>query len=144
MRILRNMNWMMNQNKQEQSTLPYVVGDVSQFRLSQSYGRDRLLESGQSTLLWSAVLRTVGTGYFFRCFLSFEMQNDSSQPKNGKSTARKTRPTLVKKMAMLDEDLCRGEPMRFCSCSCFLINQSINQSIDRTIELSWTEKYCEN
>ena len=31
------------------------------------------------------------------------MQNNSSQPKNEKSIARKTRPTLVEKMAMLEE-----------------------------------------
>ena len=30
------------------------------------------------------------------------MQNNSSQPKNEKSTARETRPTLVEKMAMLE------------------------------------------
>ena len=39
-RVVRK-NWAM------QSTLPYVVGHVSQFQLSQSYGRDRLLESAQ-------------------------------------------------------------------------------------------------
>ena len=35
------------QNIRIQSTLPYVVGHVNQFQLSQSYGRDRLPESAQ-------------------------------------------------------------------------------------------------
>ena len=88
-----------------------------------------------SILLWSAVLRTVGTGYFFRCFLSFEMQNDSSQPKNGKSTSCKTRPTLVKKMAMLDEDLHRDESLSFFVLAA--VSWSINQSINRSV-IDWT------
>ena len=56
-----------------------------------------------SILLRSAVLLTVGTGYFFPCVFSFEMQNNSNQPKNEKSIVRKTRPILVEKMAMLEE-----------------------------------------
>ena len=64
------------------------------------------------------------------------MQNNSSQPKNEKSTGRKTRPTLVEKMAMLEEIYAGGEPLRFCSCNCFSNNQSINQSINGTI-ISW-------
>ena len=83
-----------------------------------------------SILLPSAVLLTVGTGYFLRCFFSFEMQNNSSQPKNEKSAARKTRPTLVEKMAMLEETYAGVfMPLRCCSSSCFLINQPINQTI---------------
>ena len=56
---------------------------------SQSYGRDRLLESAQfDSVTISCAADTVGTGYFFRCFFFFEMQNNSSRPKNEKSTAR--------------------------------------------------------
>ena len=57
-----------------------------------------------STLLRSAVLLTQwALAIFFLVFSLSKMQNNSSQPKNGKSTARKTRPILVEKMAMLEE-----------------------------------------
>ena len=59
------------------------------------------------------------------------MQNNSSQPKNDKSTVRETRPILVEKMAMPDEMYAQVSRCLFdlaaVSCS---INQSINQSID--------------
>ena len=86
-----------------QSTLPYVIGHVSQFQLSQSYGRVRLLESGQFDSVVISCAADSGHWLFFPCFFFFEMQNNSSQPKNEKSTTRKTRPVLVEKMAMLEE-----------------------------------------
>ena len=115
-----------------QSTLSYVVGHVNQFQLSQSCGRDRLLESARFD---SA---PVGTGYFFRWLFSFEMQNNSSQPKNKKSTARKTRSTLVEKMAVLD-GIYAG--VSRCVFVLTAVSWSINQSIDQTV-INW--KCCEN
>ena len=106
-----------------------MVGHVSQFQLSQSHGRDRLLESGQfdsgydQLCCWQWHWR-----FFFLAFSLFGMQNNSSRLKNEKSTVRKTRPTLAEKMAMLEEIYAGGEPLRFCSCS-WSINQSINHSL---------------
>ena len=80
-----------------------MVGHVSQCQLSQSYGRDRLPESAQFDSVTISCAADSGHWLFFPCFFSFEMQNNSSQPRNEKSTARKTRPTLVEKMAMLEE-----------------------------------------
>ena len=71
-----------------QSTLPYVVDHVSQFQLSQSHGRDRLLESAQFDSVTISCAADSGHWLFFPCFFSFEMQSNSSQPKNEKSTAR--------------------------------------------------------
>ena len=137
-----------------QSTLSFVIGHVSQFRLSQSHGRDRLLESAQFDSV--TISCTVDSGhwlFFFLLFL-FEMQNNSSQPKNEKSTACKTRPTLVEKMAMLEEiyaGVSHGVFLFLQLIPVQSVNQSINQSINqsndqsinRSIELSLTEKCCE-
>ena len=55
-----------------QYTLPCVVDDVSQLQLSQSYGRDRLLESDQIRLCYDQLCcTTVGTGYFFSLLFLF-------------------------------------------------------------------------
>ena len=62
------------------------------------------------------------------------MQNNSGQPKNEKSTARKTRPTLVEKMAMLEE-IMQGWAVALLFLQLFPA-LSINQSINPTI-LDW-------
>ena len=129
--------WMFALKWSVQSTLPYVVGHVSQFQLSQSYGPDRLLESAQFDSVTSSCAADSGRWLFFRCFFSFEMQNNSSQPKNEKSTARKTRPTLVEKMAMLEEIKAGVSRWVFVLVA---VSWSVNQSIDRSIDLSLTEK----
>ena len=65
------------------------------------------------------------------------MQNNSSQPKNKKSTACKTRPTLVEKMAILEEIYAWVSPCVFVLAAVsWSINQSINQSIDQSIDQS--------
>ena len=51
-----------------QSTLPYVVGHVSQFPLSQSYGRDRLPESAQFDSFTTSCAADSGHGLFFSFF----------------------------------------------------------------------------
>ena len=61
------------------------------------------------------------------------MQNNSSQPKNGKSTARETRPTLVEKMAMLEEIYVEVSRCVFVLAA---VSRSINQSINWTI-INW-------
>ena len=89
-----------------------------------------------STLLRSAALLTVGAGYLIPFFFFFEKLNNSSQPKNEKSTARKTWPILVEKMAMLEK--IHAEVSRYVSVLATVswsikpINQSINQSINQT------------
>ena len=62
-----------------------------------------MFDSGQFDSVKISCAAESGYWVFFRCFLSFEMQNNSSQPKNEQSTARKTRPTSVEKMAMLEK-----------------------------------------
>ena len=81
-----------------------MVGHVSQFQLSQSYGRNGLLESAQFDSITISCAVDSGRWLFLFCYFFFlEMQNNSSQPKNETSTARKTRPTYVEKMAILEE-----------------------------------------
>ena len=94
-----------------------------------------------STLLRPAVLLTVGTDYFFRYFFSFEMQNNSSQPKNEQSTVRKTRSTSLEKMAMLEEIYTGVSRCVFVFAA---VSRTINQSTNQSIELSLIEKCCEN
>ena len=90
-----------------------MVGYVSQFEVSQSYGRDRLPESA----------------IFFLCFFFFEMQKNFSQAKNEKSTGRKTWPTLMDKMAMLKEIYAGvNRCLSVHAAVSWPINQSINQS----------------
>ena len=61
------------------------------------------------------------------------MQNKPSKPKNEKSTARKTRPTLVEKIAMLEEIYARVSRCVFVlTAVSWSINQSINQSNDQS------------
>ena len=74
---------------------------------------------------------------FFLAFSLFERRNNSSQPKNEKSTARETRPALVEKMAMLEEIHARMSRCVFVTA----VSWSINQSINHSIEQSLTEKY---
>ena len=110
-----------------------MVGHVSQFQLSRSYGRDRLPESTHFDSVTISCAAGSGHWLFFRCFSLFEMQNNPSQPKNEKSTARKTRPTLVEKMAMLEE-IYAG--VRRCIFVFAAVSWSINQSIDYSINRS--------
>ena len=135
-----------------QSTVPYVVDHVSQFQLSQSYVRDRLLESGQFDSFTISCAADSGYWLFFRCFFSFEMQNNSSQPKKEKSTARRTRPTLVEKMAMMKEIYAGANRYVFVLAAVSwsidqsniqsinqAIDQSINQSINQSIKRSFNQ-----
>ena len=121
-------------NADVQSTLPSVVGDVSRFQLSQSYARDRLLESGQFDSVTISCAANSGHWLFFPCFFSFEMQKNSGQPKDEKSCGRETRPTSVEKMAMLEEIQAWVSRCIFVLAAVsWSINQSINQSNDQSI-----------
>ena len=64
------------------------------------------------------------------------MQNNSSQPKNEKSTGRKTRPSLVEKMAMPEEIHAGVSRYVFVlAAASWSINQSINQYQRISIEI---------
>ena len=97
---------------------------------------------------WTAWIGSIRLGYdqlccwqwapdiFLLCFF-FEMQNNSSQPKNEEFTAQKIRPTFMEKMAML-EKIYAG--VSRCAFALAAVSWPINQW---SIELSLAEKGSE-